>query len=1023
MSEQPPDGGALAALQQAYRQNWQRYLATLGDAHAPRGWDICVLTASNRRQAEVYEAQLAARREEGLLPAGTRFLVLPDPDGPRIGSGGATLRVLAELARIDGPHVFSAQRVLAIHSGGDSRRLPHCSATGKLFVRLPHELPDGRASSLLDEFLACLSGLPEQSPPGVLVASGDVLLIFDHLQVSFRRAGIVGLAAAAPAAEGTRHGVYVTDGSSRRVRAYLHKAPLARLAAKGAIDVDGRVQIDTGLVWLDPDAAGRLLCLTAGVNAALARQTALNLYGDLLAPLAEEAERRAYLADTSDGPATADLQETRRRAWEVLRGTPFGVERLHPAEFIHMGTTREYLSVLASASRSPAGLGWQRDAASWVPIQAARAEGTVLANACLRRLDPASGGAATDSAADGPVRLGAGSLLANVVVGEGGLAVEDGVVIHQLPLRESDGWVTRIYGCDDDPKQAVGDGGTFFSQPWGDWLRRAGLVPADLWPASSDPALRTLWEARLYPACAEREESLRAVLWMEHPEEASPDVLARWHASERTSLADAALRADVRCIVDESDWIADRVRARRFVAAAEAERPAREYGTVLGHSPHARRRAQAVGDLLEAALDPWLPIRGYQALAVATGDERWSTRAFAALARQVLAHTPAPETSASALAGLAPGKRATLRAAARLDFGGGWTDTPPYSLERGGTVLNAAVRLRGALPISAEAEVLAVPAIVLESRDTEATVRPRTAGDVLDFANPADPYALLKAAIVFRGLVPPTADPDMLVSDLLAPLGRGLRLSTGTSVPRGSGLGTSSILAGTVLQTLATLLGAPVPIERLFDEVLCMEQMLTTGGGWQDQIGGLTGGIKRIRTRPGLPQVAEIERVALTPALERALPGRLVLFCTGQRRLARNLLRTVMGRWMARDPEMVALLTEIAALADAMHAALRSADLDALGALMGEHWQVNKRMDAGCTNPFVDDVLAFCAPYVVGGKLAGAGGGGFALMVARDAEAAGSLGKALVDRYGSVGAGVWDCSVAREGLCTAEDAP
>ena len=76
------------------------------------------------------------------------------------------------------------QRVLLIHSGGDSRRLPHCSAAGKLFARVPRVLPDGRASTIFDEFLIGLSGLAAQLPPGVLIASGDVLLVFDHLQLN-----------------------------------------------------------------------------------------------------------------------------------------------------------------------------------------------------------------------------------------------------------------------------------------------------------------------------------------------------------------------------------------------------------------------------------------------------------------------------------------------------------------------------------------------------------------------------------------------------------------------------------------------------------------------------------------------------------------------------------------------------------------------------------------------------------------------------------------------------------------------
>jgi galactokinase/mevalonate kinase-like predicted kinase len=116
--------------------------------------------------------------------------------------------------------------------------------------------------------------------------------------------------------------------------------------------------------------------------------------------------------------------------------------------------------------------------------------------------------------------------------------------------------------------------------------------------------------------------------------------------------------------------------------------------------------------------------------------------------------------------------------------------------------------------------------------------------------------------------------------------------------------------------------------------------------------------------------------VRLSPRTRAGLAERLLLVYTGQQRLARNLLRAVMARWMARDPEMVWILEEIARLATAMRDALETGDLDGFGALPGEHWALNKRMDPGCTNPFIDGLFEMLGPYINGGKLAGAGGGG-----------------------------------------------
>jgi fucokinase len=239
---------------------------------------------------------------------------------------------------------------------------------------------------------------------------------------------------------------------------------------------------------------------------------------------------------------------------------------------------------------------------------------------------------------------------------------------------------------------------------------------------------------------------------------------------------------------------------------------------------------------------------------------------------------------------------------------------------------------------------------------------------------------------------------------------------TATSIPRGSGLGTSSILAGAILHCLARLLGQEIEQAQLFDEVLCLEQMITTGGGWQDQIGGLVGGIKLITTEPGLPQVAHLEPVPLTPTLKRALDERLVLVYTGQRRLAKNLLRAVMGRWMARDPQMVEVLHGMGRLALRIRDALVAEDLDTFGELIARHWEMYKLTDPGCTNPFIDSLLALCQPYMMGAKLAGAGGGGFAIVIARDASAALGLREAVKRRFPQGNVAVWDCEVAEEAL-------
>ena len=1043
--------GTTAFLRQAHRNNWEQYLASLKPG-AQQDWDICVLTASDERQAEMYRSQLDWRREAGLLPHGVQTLVLPDPGGRRIGSGGATLNALAQVAGLvaecDAGRLETLQRVLLIHSGGDSKRLPHCSATGKLFARVPRVLPDGRASTIFDEFLIGLSGLATQLPPGVLIASGDVLLVFDHLQLSgaFRRPGVIGVAAAVAAEMGHNHGVYVSGNGGHRVHAYLHKPSAEELARWEAVSDDGTVQIDTGLVWLDAPTAEKFVALTQ--SPAVTGAT-LNLYGDLLMPLSGSTELEQYLADTSDGPATQAVQAARRVIWERLRGTPFGVERLQPAVFVHFGSSREYWHMTAGDPELADLCGWTAQAAAWTGIGEAADARLVLVNAASEGPIRTHGVPVLvmDSRLRAAATFDGAAIIAGVQTGAA-LRVAPDTVLHQMPVAGGQ-FVTRVFALGDDPKQRWdAPGATFMNQAWEQWLAEAGVTPEQVWPHVT-PHQRTSWNARLYPVAADREESLRLALPLQDPASAPTGWLSEWLAAPRLSLAEGATQADGPRLLAELLALEDTVAILRFSTAVEAELPAAEAKALLGAAPGViRRRSQGAGDRWRTA-DPIVQIRGFKALGEATGERAWEDRAFSTLAELIERATLNVEGSRLKVEGrrLQPStfnlRPVSVRAAARIDFGGGWTDTPPQSIERGGTVLNAALTLRGEHPIVAEVDRLPEPRLILVSRDLDTTLEPRLVGEVLAYANPADPFALHKAALVLRGVVPPDTDPAQPLADLLRERG-GLRLSTGAHIPLGSGLGTSSILAGTVLAALAALQDEDVgtacaapgarskvqgemsdlqpstfnlpPSGQLFDEVLCLEQMLTTGGGWQDQVGGLTGGIKLVTTPPGLPQRITVQPVHPAPAAAEAFGQRLLLVYTGQQRLAKNLLRSITSRWMARDREVVFFLGEITRLALAMRDALTAGDLDGFGALLAEHWARGKRMDPGCTNPFIDELFEMMKPFINGGKLAGAGGGGFVIAMARDPEAASALSAALAARYPGTPVAVWPCAVPDDGL-------
>ena len=318
-----------------------------------------------------------------------------------------------------------------------------------------------------------------------------------------------------------------------------------------------------------------------------------------------------------------------------------------------------------------------------------------------------------------------------------------------------------------------------------------------------------------------------------------------------------------------------------------------------------------------------------------------------------------------------------VAAPVRIDFGGGWTDTPPFSLERGGAVVNAAVTLDGELPIWAEAEVTASPGVYLESEDIGAAVEVTSAADVAGYCQPNDPFALLKACLVLSGVLDPAA------RDPLAGRAHGIRLRTGCRIPRGSGLGTSSILGAAVLRALGEVLGRPPDDAELSRQTLSLEQLMTTGGGWQDQMGAIAPGIKLVTTAPGPEQRPRVDGIPLSPAARATLEAHLVVAYTGHHRLAKHILREVVMRYLGRDPLAMQALYQLRGVAGQLARAITALDLERFGTLVNQAWLLNKTLDPQTSYPAIERLFSALAPHVYGAKLVGAGGGGFLVAVTR----------------------------------------
>uniref|UniRef100_A0A8C3NQ36 L-fucose kinase n=1 Tax=Cyanoderma ruficeps TaxID=181631 RepID=A0A8C3NQ36_9PASS len=325
---------------------------------------------------------------------------------------------------------------------------------------------------------------------------------------------------------------------------------------------------------------------------------------------------------------------------------------------------------------------------------------------------------------------------------------------------------------------------------------------------------------------------------------------------------------------------------------------------------------------------------------------------------------------------------------ARLDLSGGWSDTPPITYEHGGAVVDVAVLVDGCRPIGARVRRIVQPELRLVTlsgaprSEVVAELVCQELEHLQDYCQPHAPGALLKAAFICTQVVQLPSQKPLQVQ-LMENFGGGFEVHTWSKLPHGSGLGTSSILAGAVMASLYRAAGKAASTESLIHAVLHLEQRLTTGGGWQDQVGGLVPGIKIGRSKAQLPLRVEVEQIPVPDGFAQTLNDHLLLVYTGKTRLARNLLQDVVRNWYARLPSIVQNADALVSNAEECAQALRQGDLLLLGKCLDCYWQQKKCMAPGCEPLAVGRMMDALRPHVHGQCLAGAGGGGFLYILTK----------------------------------------
>lgn len=978
-------------LSQSYQDTWDDYNRSLSSDNFPV-WDYIVLTASDENQAEGYRKQIEDRKD--YLPTKTHFAIIPDEGGKRVGSGGATLSVLKYIyereQKITGQGYFDHLRILVIHSGGDSKRVPTYSALGKLFSPVPHKLPDGRSSTLFDEFLISMSSVASRIREGMVLLSGDVLLLFNPLQIDFSGKGAAAISFKEDVETGKNHGVFL-NGEKGNVRKFLHKQSVETLTAMGAVNENHCVDIDTGAIVFAPevlDALYTLIDTPAKYHQYVNDTVRLSLYGDFLYPLATDSTLEAFYQEKPEGDFCPELQEARKILWETLHPYRLKLLRLAPAKFIHFGTTREILALMGDGVENYQALSWSKQVNSSIFGDCAGYNSVLSHRASIGKNCYLEVSFVHDEA-----KIGNNVLLSYIDIHNE--TIPDDVVLHGLKQKNGK-FVCRIYGVQDNPKEDK-----LFGRELSQIQKSLGLSESDLWDSDN----HTLWTANIYPEADSIRQAVQAALNVYYLVHETGN-LEEWKKASRKSLYSGFHDADSEAIIAWNRRMQELVKMDEIAAKVYSRQPAKD-------TPSLQELTKIQQSWLEKKLScadfsETMRLQYYIGTALqGKGGNAYIADCFHTISSTIL-HAAMEGLQYNDTCKISKDKH-VVKLPLRVNWGGGWSDTPPICCELGGTVLNAAICLNGELPVEVTLEKIPEKKIVFDSRDMDVHGEFDTIEPLQKTGDPYDPFALQKACLLACGIIPVQGGN---LTEILTRMSGGFEMhSEVTNVPKGSGLGTSSILSAACVKAIFEFMGIEHTEADLYAHVLAMEQIMSTGGGWQDQVGGVVNGIKYITSKPGLNQELKVEHIQISESTKKELDERFCLIYTGQRRLARNLLRDVVGRYVGNEPDSLFALNEIQRVAALMRFELERGNVDAFAELLEYHWSLSKKVDIGSTNTLIEQIFASIDHLIDARMVCGAGGGGFLQVILKKGVSKQDIHKRLKEVFQDNPVDVWDCQL------------
>ena len=910
-----------------------------------------------------------------------------DPVGKRLGSGGGTTWLLESCRRHENPSVdfnswISGEKRILLHAGGQSRRLPSYAPSGKILTPIPvFRWARGQklSQSLLDLQLPLYEQIMNKAPEKLrtMIVSGDVYIRSTAPLQDIPDADVVCYGLWVDPILASRHGVFFSRRETPEVLDFvLQKPSVEKLSSLAETHL---FLMDIG-IWILSDKAVNLL----------ARRS-----------YSESGEMREYDLYSDFGQALGSNPTLNND--EEINSLKVVVLPLPGGEFYHYGTSRELISSTLAVQNLV------RDQRAIMQQKVKPHPAMFVQNAELKiTLTPENSELWIENSfiSEG-WKLSNKHIITGVPENNWTISLGSGICVDVVPMRENE-WVARPYGFNDMFKGALSDESTL-------WMGKSVSVWAKERSVTL-PDFQDLQNAPIFPICNNVDDLGKVLRWMI----SEPDFkegASIWQNAEKVS----------------ANTISDTANLLRLVAQREKFRRSNWTTLAANHS----RSVFYQLDLSDAASAfakdnialPELPDSEPSLM------KRIHNHAFRAKVQYLKGENGAEEQNKAfsllreGLVGSVIGQKQRPylnvysdqivwgRSPVRIDLAGGWTDTPPFCMYSGGNVVNVAVELNGQQPLQVYVKPASEPCIILRSIDLGAMEVVRTFEELNDYNKVGSPFSIPKAALSLAGFSPMFAeDKYNSLTEALKAFGCGIEITLLAAIPAGSGLGTSSILASTVLGALSDFCGLGWDKNEIGYRTLILEQLLTTGGGWQDQYGGILHGLKLLQTSDGFnqnPLVRWLPEYLFTDPVYR--PCHL-LYYTGITRTAKGILAEIVQGMFLNSQSHLSILSEMKSHALDMFEAIQRGDFDLYGKLVAKSWTLNKALDSGTNPPSVEAIIEKISDYCLGYKLPGAGGGGYLYMTAKDQEAAVRIRRILTENPPNDKARFVEMSLSESGM-------